>query len=188
MVRSVMEYLRRTVDTQLDDHMQWEAAIAIDSPKGVGKTVTAQRRADLMWKLDDPAQRRALAADLNFSGAAQGTLLIDEWQHLPEAWHLVRRGVDDGASPGRSLLTGSATPKPGRGTHSGAGRIMSLCMRPMTLYERGAAEPTVSLRGLLEGTQEEVRGESSFTAQQYCRRRLNTGHLATGENWTPGPC
>lgn len=44
-----MEYLRRTVDTQLDDHMQWEAAIAIDGPKGVGKTVTAQRRADLMW-------------------------------------------------------------------------------------------------------------------------------------------
>ena len=170
-----MDYLRRTVDTQLDDHMKWEAAIAIDGPKGVGKTVTAQRRADLMWKLDDPAQRRALAADLHFSGATQGTLLIDEWQHLPEVWDSVRRGVDEGASPGRFLLTGSAT-KPGRGTHSGAGRIMSLRMRPMALYERGAAEPTVSLRRLLEGTQEDVGGESSFTAQHYYEA-ITTGGL-----------
>ena len=170
-----MEYLPRTVDTQLNDHVQWEAAIAIDGPKGVGKTVTAQRRADVTWKLDDPAQRRALAADLNFSGAAQGTLLIDEWQHLPEIWDSVRRGVDEGASPGRYLLTGSATPKPGRGTHSGAGRIMSLRMRPMALYERGATEPKVSLRRLLDGTQEDVGGESSFTAQHYYEAITTSG-------------
>lgn len=170
-----MEYLRRTVDTQLDELMRWEAAIAIDGPKGVGKTVTAQRRADLVWKLDDPAQRQALAADLNFSSTTLGTLLVDEWQHLPEIWDSIRRRVDDGAPPGRFLLTGSATPKPGRGTHSGAGRIMSLRMRPMALYERGMVEPTISLRRLLDGTQGQVHGESSFTASHYYEAIVTSG-------------
>ena len=155
--------------------MQWEPAIAVDGPKGVGKTVTAQRRANAAWQLDDPAQRGALAADLNFSAAPDGTLLIDEWQHLPEAWDSVRRRVDEGAPPGRFLLTGSATPRPGRGTHSGAGRIMSLRMRPMALYERGVAEPVVSLRKLLEGTPQEVRGEARLTVRDYYKAITTSG-------------
>lgn len=36
-----MGYARRTIDYQLDDVMSYEAAVAIDGPKGVGKTATA---------------------------------------------------------------------------------------------------------------------------------------------------
>ncbi len=52
-------------------------------------------------------------------------VLLDEWQHLPLTWDLVRRAVDAGATPGQFLLTGSASDAdPGR--HSGAGRIIRM--------------------------------------------------------------
>ncbi len=72
-----------------------------------------------------------------------GPVLIDEWQRLPPVWDL----VDDGAPPGRFLLTGSALPDPPP-THSGAGRIVSVRMRPMALSERLDAS-SVSLSELL---------------------------------------
>ena len=78
--------------------------------------------------------------------------LIDEWQLVPEVWDVVRRQVDRDPTPGQFLLTGSASPRPGATAHSGAGRIVRLRMRPMTLAERGLAPTTVSLRQLLSGT------------------------------------
>jgi predicted AAA+ superfamily ATPase len=170
-----MEYRRRTLDTQLDELCRWEPAVAIDGPKGVGKTATAQRRAAASWRLDDPAQLNVLKADLHFSTAPSGTLLIDEWQHLPEIWDSVRRRVDDGAPPGRFLLTGSATPRPGAGTHSGAGRIASVRMRPMALYERGVVDPSISLSRLLDGTHGDIAGHTSFTAQRYFESITRSG-------------
>lgn len=116
--------------------------------------------------LDDPAQRALVEADPAFAGAPAGTLLIDEWQRLPSVWDSVRRQVDDGAPPGRFLLTGSATPAPGVDTHTGAGRILSLRMRPLALYERGLAEPSISLRALLAG-RSSVAGVTDFGAPGY---------------------
>jgi predicted AAA+ superfamily ATPase len=51
-----MAYLPRTIDLELDELLPLAPAIALDGPKGVGKTGTAQRRAALTWFLDDPAQ------------------------------------------------------------------------------------------------------------------------------------
>lgn len=124
-------YLPRTLDAELDDLMPMLAAIAIDGPKGVGKTQTAALSADAIWRLVDAGQRAAAGADFDLSTAPAGTLLIDEWQHLPQVWDSVRRQVDGGALPGRFLLTRSAAPRDRQGTHSGAGRIVSHRMRPM---------------------------------------------------------
>lgn len=146
-----MEYSERTIDGELDELMAVAPAIALDGPKGVGKTLTSQRRASASWLLDDPTQRVLMEADPAFTGAPAGTLLIDEWQRLPLVWDAVRRQVDRGVPPGRFLLTGSATPAAGVDTHTGAGRILSLRMRPLALYERGLAKPSVSLRALLAG-------------------------------------
>lgn len=81
-------------------------------------------------------------------------MLVDEWQRLPAVWDLVRRAVDDGAEPGSFLLTGSAIPDPPP-THSGAGRIVSIRMRPLTLSERLGSH-SVSLAALLTGDRPEV--------------------------------
>lgn len=146
-----MTYLVRAIDEQLDALLPYASAIAIDGPKGVGKSATAARRADHAWYLDDLDQRALIEADPRLTGAPEGTLLLDEWQRFPAVWDAVRRSVDAGAPPGRFLLTGSATPRAGIDTHSGAGRILSLRMRPMALFERGVTQPTVSLRELLRG-------------------------------------
>lgn len=170
-----MEYLRRTLDVELDELLTNVAAIALDGPKGVGKTMTARRRASAQWNLDDGAQRAVVAADFDLTSAPAGTLLIDEWQHLPQVWDSVRRRVDAGAPPGRFLLTGSATPVHAGGTHSGAGRILSLRMRPMALHERGATTPTVSLSALLTGTAGRIAGISTFGLSDYMAAIVSSG-------------
>lgn len=142
-------------------------AIALDGAKGVGKTATAHRRADHTWFMDDPAQQALVEADPTFASSAHGTLLIDEWQRYPEAWDSVRRRVDEGAVPGRFLLTGNATPRSGVETHSGAGRILSLRMRPMALFERGTTSPTVSLEQVLRGTQSAIEGQTAVGVADY---------------------
>lgn len=162
-----MEYLRRSIDTELDELLPLAAAIAVDGPKGVGKTATALRRAQAAWMLDDATQLALLRADPAFADAPLGTLLIDEWQRFPSVWDTARRQVDAGAPAGRFLLTGSASPTAGVDTHSGAGRIVSLRMRPMALFERALATPTVSLTRLLHGTAGKLAGEITFTAADY---------------------
>lgn len=162
-----MDYLPRTVDGELDEVLALAPAIALDGPKGVGKTATALRRAATSWMLDDPDQRGLAQADLAFTTAGPGTLLIDEWQRFPSIWDSVRRRVDEGAPAGRFLLTGSATPAPGIDTHTGAGRILSLRMRPMALYERGSTTPTVSLGALLAGEDVPVAGTTTYTVADY---------------------
>ncbi|MGO1183590.1 MAG: ATP-binding protein [Micrococcaceae bacterium] len=162
-----MSYSPRTLDSELDELLEVAPAIAIEGPKGVGKTATARRRAASVWMLDDEDQRSLLSADLSFSSHADGTTLIDEWQKLPPVWDAVRRQVDDQAPPGSFLLTGSATPASSQGTHSGAGRILSLRMRPMALYERGDVSPTVSLKALLQGEGSDVGGATEFGLADY---------------------
>lgn len=162
-----MDYLRRTVDHELDELLLIAPAIAIDGPKAVGKTATARRRAVASWLLDDPTQRALLEADPDFAAAPPGTLLVDEWQRFPYVWDVIRRKVDDGAPPGRYLLTGSASPATGADTHSGAGRILSLRMRPMALYERGITKASVSLSALLAGELSPITGTTTFTSADY---------------------
>ena len=145
----VTSYRTRVLDAELDALLPELPAISIEGPRGVGKTATALQRALQVLRLDDPAQAQLLAADPRRLAEGPYPILIDEWQRLPVAWDLVRRAVDDDPSGGRFLLTGSAAPRTAP-THSGAGRIVTLRMRPLTLAERGVCTPTVSLAGLLD--------------------------------------
>lgn len=163
----MMDYRSRTLDQDLDELIPLAPAIAIDGPKGVGKTATARRRARSEWLLDGPAQREALAADPTLATDSQGPVLIDEWQRLPQIWDDIRRSIDDGASPGQFLLTGSATPRGDADTHSGAGRVLSLRMRPMALHERGMTHPTVSLAALLDSAHPKIEGTSEAALREY---------------------
>jgi predicted AAA+ superfamily ATPase len=100
-------------------------------------------------------------------------VLIDEWQRLPQAWDLVRRAVDDGARPGSYLLTGSALPDPPP-THSGAGRIVTVRLRPLALSER-LQTASVSLSELLEGRRGAVTGATDVALTEYTEEILASG-------------
>ena len=149
-------------------------AVAIEGPKAVGKTMTAGRRTRTTLALDDPAEVSLLAADAARLNRLPPPVLIDEWQRYPRVWDLVRRAVDDGAQPGTFLLTGSATPSSAP-THSGAGRIVRLRMRPMSLAERGLAAPTVSVAELLAGTRAPVGGDSMVSLAEYTEEIVASG-------------
>ena len=168
------DYRRRVVDNELDELMLGVAAIAIEGPRGVGKTETALGRAATSYRLDNPAVRAVISADPERVIAGTPPILIDEWQALPETWDLIRRAVDRDRSPGRYLLTGSAAPR-NPPTHSGAARIISLRMRSMTLVERGVAVPAVSLNELLQGRRPPLAGTTDVTAERYAHEILASG-------------
>ncbi len=151
------------------------AAIALDGPKGVGKTETAERRAMGLFKLDSAARHQAVQADPEMVLKSAKPTLLDEWQLGSEVWDVVRRQVDRDPSPGQFLLTGSASPRPGATAHSGAGRIVRLRMRPMTLAERGIGPTTVSLRELLSGRRSTVEGDTAITLTDYVEEILRSG-------------
>lgn len=170
-------YQHRVIDDELDEVMPGLTAIALEGPKGVGKTATAARRARTVRALDDPAQRSLAEADARRILDGEPPVLIDEWQRIPGVWDLVRRAVDAGAPPGSYLLTGSAVPLE-QPAHSGAGRIPSLRMRPFALSERGLGPASVSLAALLGGTRPPLTGRTDAGLEDYAEEIVRSGFPA----------
>ena len=169
----MVTYLPRIVDSELDELAE-APALAIEGPRGVGKTETALRRARTVHRLDDPDQRAVLRAAPRRATAGEPPVLIDEWQRLPDTWDLVRRAVDAHPTTSRFLLTGSAAPADAP-THTGAGRIITVRMRPMALAERGLEEPTVSLGDLLSGARPRLAGATRLGLESYAEEICRSG-------------
>ncbi|HEX8757248.1 MAG TPA: DUF4143 domain-containing protein [Steroidobacteraceae bacterium] len=171
------DYTQRIVDDELDELLPELAAIALEGPKAVGKTATAERRAATVHRLDVPEVRSIAAADPAVLLSDPPPVLLDEWQHVPAIWDAVRAAVDRDPAPGRFLLAGSATPaKPP--SHSGAGRIVRVRMRPLSLFERGLGEPTVSLAALFRGARAKVEGHTSLGLADYAHEIVASGFPA----------
>lgn len=160
-----MVYLPRIVDGQLDRLLAGLPAVVVEGPKAVGKTATARRRVIAAVSLDDPAELALMQGDPQRLARIAKPVLIDEWQHYPPVWDRVRHDVDAGVTPGSYLLAGSSLPAEAP-RHSGAGRMVTVRMRPLSLAERQLTTPTVSLADLLAG-RAEIGGESRLTLDDY---------------------
>lgn len=171
------KYIQRVVDQELDELFDALPAIALEGARAVGKTETAARRARTIHRLDEEPQRVIAEADPGQLLRGAKPILVDEWQRVPATWDAVRRAVDDDYGPSQFLLTGSASPT-APPTHSGAGRILTLRMRPLTLFERGVGEPAVSLRALLEGTRDPVEGSTEVILADYVGEIVASGFPA----------
>ncbi|MDR9434643.1 DUF4143 domain-containing protein [Pontimonas sp.] len=169
------QYERRIVDDTLDQLIAGLPAIAIEGAKAVGKTATASRRAQSTLSLDDPHTYDAISAHPSAVAELTPPVFLDEWQLVPELWNSVRRIVDeDPMARGRFLLAGSAGLQPSVRIHSGAGRIVRLVMRPLSLAERGLVTPTVSLDALFRGSQQ-IEGETHCALGDYVDEILRSG-------------
>jgi predicted AAA+ superfamily ATPase len=167
-------YIKRVLDEELLGLFQAVPAIALEGPKGVGKTESAARLAATIRRLDVPAERSVVAADPSLALEGRRPVLVDEWQRFSPIWDAVKRAVDDGAEPGSFLLTGSATPGDSP-THSGAGRIVTLRMRPLSFFERQRQPPTVSLAALLAGGRPAITGSSGVVLRDYVDEIVRSG-------------
>ena len=166
-------YLPRIVDRELDVLLSHLPAISLEGAKGVGKTATALRRAVTAIRLDDAEVVEVVRGDPSRIARGPRPILVDEWQRFTPSFDVVRRAVDDGAPPASFLLTGSP-PAPGTRVHSGAGRVVVVRMRPLSLAERGV--PTsVSLATLLEGVRPAIEGATELTLDGYVAEILGSG-------------
>ena len=127
-------------------------AVLVEGPRACGKTWTGRRFAGSAAYLDERVGA-SLAAGMDPASILDGAppLLLDEWQLAPGIWNAMRRACDQRGLAGQFILTGSADPPDDITRHSGAGRIMRVRMRPMSLYESGESGGAVSLRGLFDG-------------------------------------
>ena len=147
-----MRYLTRIVDSELAERLAGMGAVVIEGPKTCGKTATARNVAASEVLLDvDENARRMVGVDPSSVLEGKTPRLIDEWQTEPAIWNHIRRAVDDRASPGQFILTGSAVPADDVTRHTGAGRLTRLRMRPMSLFEGKHSSGEISLRRLLRG-------------------------------------
>jgi uncharacterized protein len=154
MCPSPAAYSPRIADDELAALLRAGGAVLIEGPRACGKTETARHAAASEVDLETDANARA-AANLDPALVLDGPKprLVDEWQLVPELWAHVRRDVDaHGGEAGRYILTGSAVPADDSTRHSGAGRIVRLRMRPMSLFETSHSSGEVSLSGLFEGS------------------------------------
>ena len=145
-------YLDRVVDAEVPMVLGSARAVLIEGPKGCGKTWTGQHFARSELFLEERPDLWEIAPhvpELLLDGATPR--LLDEWQRVPELWHLVRAACDRRGRPGQFILTGSAVPADELTRHSGAGRISRVRMRPMSLWEAGLSTGEVSLREVLDG-------------------------------------
>lgn len=167
-------YVRRVIDDEIDELFAQLPAVLLDGPKGVGKTATATQRCRSVRRLDVASEREIVEADPAIIGRDPAPLLIDEWQRVPAVFDAVRRLVDDDPTGSRFLLTGSASTTQ---THSGAGRITTLRMRPLCLSERRQHQDGVSFRELLAGTAA-IEGRTELTLADYAEEIVAGGFPA----------
>ena len=155
-------YKSRIIDTLLEKKLQAKGAVLIEGPKWCGKTTTAEEIAASKIMLSKPDIKEhfksLLEIDTDAALAGEAPMLIDEWQTVPKLWDAVRYTVDHRHKMGQFILTGSAVPDKEaekEREHSGTGRFAWLTMRPMTLFESGESNGTVSL-GDLFSTPEKI--------------------------------
>lgn len=89
--------------------------------------------------------------DLSLILNGESPLLVDEWQVVPAIWDAVRFKVDQVGKKGLFILTGSSSPNQKGILHGGSGRIGSVKMRTMSLFESGNSSGAVSLLGMFDG-------------------------------------
>lgn len=148
-------YRKRIIDSVIDKYLEVCGAVCIEGPKWCGKTWTSSYHANSEFLVGDPNNNfsNRQLAELNPTLILQGETprMIDEWQEVPALWDAARAEIDKRHEKGQLILTGSSTPRTKGIMHSGTGRIVSLRMNTMSLYESGDSSGEVSLEELCHG-------------------------------------
>lgn len=149
-------YYKRLIEQEIEQKMRISGAVVVAGPKFCGKTTTCMLYQKSFVKLN--TQQAINMARMNPKAVLNGEKprLIDEWQKAPDVWNQVKDDLDFNYEFGKYILTGSSTPADKTTVHhSGVGRIASVKMRPMSLWESQESKGSVSLSALFDGKEEE---------------------------------
>lgn len=149
----IIMYITRIVEHTIKENLNTFKAIALVGPKFCGKTTLSEQFSKTSIYLN-PLNRSDYKTMLQLNKqdffAGPYPKLIDEWQLIPEIWDMVRHEVDHLPGRGLFLLTGSSAANFDEAAHSGAGRIVRVTLRTMSLFESGASTGDVSLKSLFD--------------------------------------
>lgn len=146
-------YYNRLIEKEIKLKLKSSGAVVVAGPKFCGKTTTCMLYQKSFVKLN--TKQTISMARMNPKIMLQGEKprLIDEWQKAPDIWNQIKDDLDFNYEFGKYILTGSSTPADKAEVHhSGAGRIVSVKMRPMSLWESKESKGSVSLQSLFNGS------------------------------------
>lgn len=171
------KYMPRIVDTTLKNKLEYMGAVLIEGCKWCGKSTTARQFAKSYIEFQDPDKKmqydktNQTKPSLFLEG--EKPRLFDEWQMYPVVWDSIRMDVDHTGLKGQYILTGSARPAEDSVMHSGTGRITKLLMRPMSLYESGESNGSVSLKDIISGS--DIAGVSTLSFENLLNAMIRGG-------------
>lgn len=148
------EYRNRIIDDEIKLKLKVFGAILISGPKGCGKTRSAKQLSKSYVEFQDEDKREMLLSVANTAPSklleGETPRLFDEWQDAPKLWGTIRKFCDDNPEKkGQFILTGSSSN--GINTpHTGTLRISTIDMLPLSSYETGESNGSVSLIGLFD--------------------------------------
>ena len=147
------KYRKRLIDDKLSRYLNVFGAVSIEGPRECGKTWTSLNHANSVVYMTEKDKRDLAKANPKYIFENVRPELIDEWQLVPSIWDSVRHECDNDHNKGKFILTGSTSltkeEKEEEVFHSGAGRIATLRMYPMSLYESGDSNGEISLLDML---------------------------------------
>lgn len=148
-----MSYLKRYVEKQIFEALETSGVVVVAGPKFCGKTTTCELFAKSKYVLDTKQKIKMVEANPEAILIGDNPRLIDEWQNVPDLWNCARTEIDHRENKfGQFIFTGSSTPADKSDIyHSGSGRITTIRMCPMSLYETGESKGLVSLLELFSG-------------------------------------
>lgn len=149
------DYKRRLVDEKIEKYLKVFGAISIEGPKWCGKTWTSLNHSESVSYMTERSKRDLANVDPKYIFEEKKPQLIDEWQLVPSIWDSVRHECDNSKEKGKFILTGSTSLSKNETEdvvfHSGTGRIATMRMHPMSLYESGDSTGDVSISDMLLG-------------------------------------
>lgn len=165
-------YKKRIIDKIVEKELRIFGAICIEGPKWCGKTWTSSYHSNSEFFVGDPNGNfsNRMLAELEPYTVLKGDTprLIDEWQEVPSLWDATRALIDETGNKGQIILTGSSTPTNKGVLHSGTGRIKSIRMNTMSLYESGDSSGVISLKDLCDNKFEsKILEETSLNKLAY---------------------
>lgn len=157
-------YLSRLIEDAITTSMKTNGCVVIQGPKWCGKSTTAEKFVKTIIKLQKPAvyKQYKILSDIGDENLLFGEkpLLFDEWQKIPELWDYIRNFVDEVSGKGLFILTGSAKPIDDNKRHTGTGRIKTIVMRTMSLWESKESSGEVTLTSLFD--ESEISGKNKY--------------------------
>lgn len=170
---SDFQYKKRIADEIIEKKLNSSGAVLVVGPKWCGKTTTSEQHSCSVNYISDPMNlnKNMILAEININSLLEGDKpkLLDEWQIIPQLWDAVRFAVDHSKGVGQFILTGSAVPMDNEEQkkihHTGTGRITTLRMRPMSLWESGDSNGAVSLQYLFDNPGCMILGESTSSIE-----------------------